>query len=143
MAVGKTRARIFAETYVEEGFNGSAAIRKLNPKIKDKNYITVKASRTLASAKTQQSLREVLTERGFDDDSVRKLLHRNASQNKNLPASNTALDMVLKVRGDYAPEKRMNVNMNIKSETDADELISRLKAELDELSIKPDEKSPV
>lgn len=60
----------------------------------------------------KQELREVLAE-DIDSNKRSMLISRNATQSKNIPASNQALDMLNKIGGDYAPEKHINANVNI------------------------------
>ena len=108
----KKRARPFVKAYIESGFNASEAARKVlkvNPsEARQRGY------RMLTNDYVQKTLADVLSERdGLNDDVLKSLLKRNAKQNKNLPASNTAIDMVIKVKGGYSPEKHANYNLNL------------------------------
>jgi ribosome maturation protein Sdo1 len=67
------------------------------------------AERQITLKGTQQALQEL----GFHPDAakqvVQEILHRGKSEKNRL----TAADMVFKVSGTYAPEKRLNVNVDI------------------------------
>ena len=60
---------------------------------------------------------------GLTDDEARDILNRNATQTKSIAASNQAVDMHHKLDGNYAPEKRMNVNVS----TNVEDLLNSLK----------------
>lgn len=131
MAISKTDARIRAETYLKEGMNATRTVKKLNPNISEA-YARNKGTRMLASATFQKSLAEVLEEK-MPKDKRGMLLARNASQSKNYGASNGALELAAKIAGDLAPDKRFNINVDIKTEADADKVLAALKGQLEAL----------
>jgi len=89
---------------------------------------TTIANDNMTKPDIQQGLREVLS-KDIDVNKRSMLLNRNASQKNNLSASNQALDMLIKISGDYSPEKKLNINVN------ADNIDKRIKELQDELNL--------
>jgi hypothetical protein len=135
--VSAVKSRRFAQALIKNNMNASAAVREIEPKYRDmtdkkkQKVVTVKATRLLASDSVKKSLAELMDESGLTDDKIKRLLDRNASQTKNIPASNQAVDIALKVKGAYAPEKKMTVNFDLTG--NIDESISLLTSELEAL----------
>jgi len=99
--------------------NPSEAVRRVydigskngsKDKIKRINTIKSRASENMSKPDIQKGLRECLKEK-FNNTNRSELIKRNAKQKKNLPASNQALDMLNKIHGDYAPEKKITLNI--------------------------------
>jgi len=69
----------------------------------------------------------------FEKDELKPIqIHkRNMAQNKNIPASNQALDMYYKIKGKYAPVKSINLNINPQN---IDNRIKELQNELKQLN---------
>ncbi len=128
------KAKQYARAYLENDMNATAALRAVEPSMRHRkdNYPFVKAGMAIRSVKVIRALNEELDEAGLTRSEVAKLTKRNAAQARNLAASNTALDMTNKVRGDYAPEKRatLNIHAEIKTEEEADRLIASLMEEV-------------
>lgn len=131
------KAKRFAQEYIKSGMNGTEAVRKIEPKYRDitnkkvQKVAGIKAVRMLASDRVKKSLAELMEESGLTDEKIKKLLDRNASQTKNIPASNQAVDIALKVKGSYAPEKSVKVNLDLTG--NLDENINLLMGELEAL----------
>ena|SRR3990167_1463542 len=123
----KISGKRFAREYIKRGFNGTKTIQALEPDIKP-DTANVKASRLLRNDSTQRALAEILREDGFTDGDIRRLLKRNAGQKKNISASNQALDLAMKVRGDYAPVKSLSISLTPEQiDGRIDELLTELK----------------
>jgi hypothetical protein len=137
MPVTEIKAKRFAQALIQEGFNASAAVRRIEPKYrdtKDKNkqlVVGVKATRLLKDVNVKKSLAEMMDDSGLTDSKIKRILDRNASQTKNIPASNQAVDIALKVKGAYAPEKKVTVNLDLSG--NLDESINLLMTELETL----------
>jgi len=137
MPVTEIKAKRFARALIEEGYNASAAVRRIEPKYRDttnkkaQQVVGVKATRLLKDDRVQRSLKEVLEESGLDKEEISKLLKRNAQQDKNIPASNQAIDIAVKIDGSYAPEKSVKVNLDLTG--NIDESINLLTSELEAL----------
>jgi hypothetical protein len=137
MPLAEVKAKRFAKAYMDNGMNAKAALRTIEPKYRDlsdkgkQRVAEVKASRLLSNDKVKRSLAELMDESGLTDDKIKKILDRNASQTKNIPASNQAVDIALKVKGAYAPEKKMTVNLDLSG--NLDESINLLMTELETL----------
>ena len=72
----------------------------------NKQSLWNKAHRLGKSAEVERALKEELKDKGLNNEDVAQILSRNANQNKSISASNQALDIAIKVRGEYAPEKQ-------------------------------------
>ena len=92
--------------------NGSKTMRELKPHI-TKGTAKFYGSKMVNNVGFQRALKDEMDEQGITSEKLTELLKRNMSQENNLPASNTAIDTVLKVRGDYAPEKKLNLNVTL------------------------------
>ena len=127
----KIKAKSFVKDYLESGLNASEAARR---NFKSKPEIAPQIGyQYLIKPHTQSVLAEVLDQQdGLNDDVIKSLLKRNAKQNKNLPASNSALDMAIKVKGGYAPEKRASFNLNL-TDKQLDDRLNELAEEIKRL----------
>ena len=133
---GKTTRQLkdekFAETLVKNGFNGSKTVKQLmNPK--DNNQASSMAVEKMKQRGIQKALGELLDEAEMSKERRAELMARNAEQIKNLSASNTSLDMMNKIDGDYAPTKSMSINATLTPDERKQEL-ERLHQEYKELT---------
>ena len=108
----KTKDKVLAKEYLANGMNGSAVMRKFKPHL-TKSSTKVRASKMLNDPGFQRALKDEMETQGITSSKLSELLNRNMGQENNLPASNTAIDMAFKVRGDYAPEKKLNLNLKL------------------------------
>ena len=86
--------------------------------IQEKPHITYKsatvlATRMLANKGFQKAIVEVLEDAGLTQEKVAEVHRRNAIQEENLTASNTAIDMYYKIKGDFAPQQKETINLNL------------------------------
>jgi len=111
----KKFVRLTAET-----LNPSEAVRRtynigskggVNDKLHKENVIRQIANENLTKPAIRKSLQEVLEDNGVNNDLITRITTRNLKQNKNLPASNQVLDMLHKIKGNYTPERRININV--------------------------------
>ncbi|HDY66824.1 hypothetical protein LCGC14_2336370 [marine sediment metagenome] len=131
----KERANQAAEVYIDEGFKATATLRRIEPGVKEKSkgYQYLKAHRLIHSDRVQERLRDLLEDRGLNNEDITRLLKRNAKQSKNLPASNQALDMAIKIKGEYAPSKSVRLTVDY-TDQQLDEAIGEKLKELKELN---------
>jgi len=129
--INKARAKILSKEFIKQNFNATATIKKLEPKIKPKTA-EVKASRMIRSVEFNKSLEETMEELGLNDKLVERIHKRNLKQSKSLPASNEALNIYHKIKGNYAPEKKLTANLNI-DVRDKEALNKRIKVLREEL----------
>lgn len=118
----------FANSYIKNGFNGTKTAKELyNPK--DDNSAATIASDNLRKPKVQEKLREAMEKAGLTHDFIAEATKRNIKQSKNYGASNSAIDIYHKLEGNYAPEKRANLNINVPADLDIamKELLEELK----------------
>lgn len=128
----KVKAKVFAKEYVSNGFNGTQAVKKiLNPK--DRHTASSMATEYLNKPAYKEAITKRIDELLMEDDTnIEKIHKRNITQDSNIPASNQALDMYHKLGGDYAPEKKINLNANINT-NNIDKRLKEIQHELSRL----------
>ncbi len=93
------------ETY-QIGKNGGSKDKK------HKNNTIVQIAReNLTKPHIVKSLQEAMEEKGIDNELIISITKRNLQQDSNIPASNQVLDMIHKLKGNYAPDRRVNINI--------------------------------
>jgi len=92
--------------------NMSAVVRENKPHI-SKGSVKVAASRILNNTEFKKTLIEELELKGLNDEKVAEVHRRNLVQEENLPASNSAIDMYNKVKGNYAPQRTEKITLNL------------------------------
>lgn len=123
------RARRLARVWLGEGeMNNTRTLEIVEP-IRAKR-LTQKskwetASRALRSRKVQESIQELLEER-LSKDARAKLLERNAKQYKNIPASNSAIEIASKIAGDFAPDRSIQVRFTLPPGKTYDQAVEEL-----------------
>lgn len=93
------------------------------------NETTVRtiASENLTKPNIAEAIETLLKE---DKTSVEMIHKRNMAQNNSIPASNQAVEMYYKLNGSYAPERSVNLNINLDN---VDEHIKDLTNELNNI----------
>lgn len=127
--ISKTNAPVVARTYIKNNMNATATAKELRPYLAESSLEST-GSRITSNSKVKKELNELLEEGGLSDENIDKLMTRNATQNRNIPASNSALDMAIKVKGKYSPEKKQTLNIDIK---DPDQFIKTLLQEYERI----------
>ena len=112
MPVPKVKAQARAKEYIKQEFNATKTIEALEPS-KSKAVASQTAHRMLSNVEFKTALQEEMSIQGIDDKFISRILKRNINQPKNISASNQAIDIHNKVLGNYAPEKKETVNLNI------------------------------
>ncbi|HEB13505.1 MAG TPA: hypothetical protein ENI13_00830 [candidate division CPR3 bacterium] len=133
MPRSKIKNTILAKTYLKNDLNATKTMRKLKPHITN-GTAKFYGSKMLNNAGFQRALKDEMDSQGITSEKLTELLNRNMGQENNLPASNTAIDMAFKVRGDYAPEKKLNVNLTLQGK----ELDKAIKEKLEEIKLLSD-----
>ena len=100
-------------------------------KVQKENTTRQIAHKNLEKDYIKKSIVEKIDALMLGNKSIEKIHKRNILQN-NISASNQALDMYYKMRGDYAPEKKMNLNINI-TKDNIDNRIEEINKELNGL----------
>lgn len=130
--ISKVKSKILAQEYIKNNFNATATIEKLEP-YKTKDVAKVKGSRMLSSVYFKESLDEIMAKKGLNDELITNIHERNLKQNKSIPASNEAINIYHKLKGNYAPEKKAVLNINISDPQSVQKRISDLQTELKQL----------
>lgn len=118
-----------AKEYIKQGYNASATIKKLEPHLKPATA-KLKAHRMITSEIFKKSLAEVMEEKGLTDEVVSQIHERNLKQSKSLPASNEAINIYHKLKGNFAPEKKLTLNINVNDPKAVESRIAELEQEL-------------
>ncbi len=108
----RVKNKVLAKQYIAEDMNMSAVVRENKPHIKP-GSVRVAASRILNNKEFKKTLIEELELKGLNDEKVAEIHRRNLTQEDNLTASNTAIDMYNKVKGNYAPQRSENITLNL------------------------------
>ena len=108
------RARQFAKAYIRNKGNGKKTAEELY-NAKNDNVARNIASTNLIKPIFQREILREMEEQGITGGFLTQEHHKVIRQDKNLPAKNTALDMAYKIRGDYAPDKKIGLNFSIPS----------------------------
>lgn len=94
------------ETY-QIGKNGGS-----KTKIQRIKTISAIAKENLEKPRLQRALAEEMEAQGIDNTLITSITKRNLTQGINIPASNQVLDIIHKLKGSYAPEKKITMNIN-------------------------------
>ena len=134
MPVPKVKAQARAKEYIKQEYNATKTIKALEPS-KSHNVAKQTAHRMLSNVDFKTALQEEMNEQGIDDRFISRILKRNINQPKNISASNQAIDIHNKVLGNYAPEKKetINLNINIKDPNAVSKRIEDINNELNQL----------
>ena len=124
----KTKA--WAKEYVANGFNGTKTALKFAGK-KEMKLRTAEAiaSQNLSKLMYIKPIIQEMEEIKLNDIEVSKKLKRNLKQKANISASNNAIDIYHKLKGNYAPERKESLNLNLTGE----DLDKRIREKIDEL----------
>lgn len=102
------KQRGFVNDYADTG-NATLAVKE-NYDVSDDNTAAVLGYENLSKPKIQEALREL----GFDSNNAKRVIAEILNDDTNEPKDRlSAADKVLKVHGDYAPEKVLNLNANM------------------------------
>jgi len=122
------KAKRFAPKYLMNNMNGTKTVMELQPTMKH-SVAKNRASEIVANPTYQKEIIRELEETGFDKKERARLLKRNAKQKRSYSASNQAIDIATKIEGDYAPQRRETLNINLTGK----ELDARIQEKLQEL----------
>ena len=131
--IQKIKDKAFAQAYLDNGFNGTkAAMEVFTPK--DAKSAGVIGSQRLGSISVREALLEVMAEKRLDLKHIVDKWKRNVNQSDNYAASNTGIDMFLRVLGAYATEKKSvaTFNFDIKDQ-DISKTLNTLGSQIQEL----------
>ena len=106
------KAQQFAKRYLENNMNGTKTAKELY-KTKNDRIAENIASTNLSKPIFERSILKEMEKQGLTDEGLMTIHKRNLEQAEHLPSSNAALDMAYKLRGDYAPEKKQSISLNI------------------------------
>ena len=124
----KPKEQEFVGKYIQNGNNATKAVKEVYD-IEDENYASVKGHRLIRKDKIQNAI-ESLAER-IDENKLFEVLSEGLEAGKTIYKNNNAtkqveevgyeadyavrhkyLDSALKIKGSYAPDKQININLN-------------------------------
>ena len=129
------KAQQFAKSYLKNKCNGTKTALEVYD-TESKNTAHAIASENLQKPTFQRAILKEMEAQGLTDKGLMNIHKRNLEQAELLPSSNAALDMAYKLRGDYAPEKKQSISLNIdiNNPEAIDKRIEELTTQLKELS---------
>lgn len=118
------KQREFVNEYAQTGNGVQSALKAYD----SKDYATA-ASIAAENLKKPQIVSE-LVELGFDTNTAKRVVGEILSNKEVEPQHRLkAADLIFKVHGDFAPEKSLNLNI----EVETDEVVKKITAELNEI----------
>jgi phage terminase small subunit len=120
----------FAREYIKEG-NASEAVRRAYPNVKTPLSVRVVGSENLTKPNIRERIDELLAEE-MSKREVASILSRNIRQNKNLGASNSAIELYARMTPDMLQaSKSVRLNLNLSPEQRAErikEIVEQIQA---------------
>ena len=110
----KTEA--YAKEYVSNGFNGTKTVLKFGKKGLKYKTATVIATQNLAKLSYIKPIIKEMEDIHLNDTEVSKKLKRNLKQKANISASNNAIEIYHKLKGNFAPERKETINIKLTGE---------------------------
>jgi phage terminase small subunit len=101
----------FVKDYIETD-NATEAIVKNYPNVKDRIVAKSMGSENLAKPYIQKAIAEMLPDDLLGEKHLALLNKADKEGNIDVQAVSKGLDMAYKVKGSYAPEKQVNLNLN-------------------------------
>lgn len=127
----KRKAHIYVDTIKNGGTLTEAGVR-IWPKQKAE-VARVSMSQDLQKPNVQRTILQVMREQGMTDEFLVREHNKVITQDEQLGAKNVALDMAYKLKGAYAPDRNINVNIDIPAdEKGINDAILALQKELKE-----------
>lgn len=111
-----TQQQKFCEAYLEHYGNGVEAVYAAGYKAKNAMIAAGIAYSNLRLPHLIAYINSKLEEYGYNDDNVAKQHLYVINQMADLRAKNQALDMFYKLKGAYAPDKSVALNINVNSQ---------------------------
>ena len=118
------KEREFAKVYVREGFNATEATMQVM-KPKNRNVARNMGALEVAKSSTRKHIRDVLEEGEVDNGLITKYLKRNIKQKSKISGSNQAIDIYMKATGQYAPERKESIHLEI-TESNIDDKLKEI-----------------
>lgn len=120
----------FCDAYLEFSADGVQAVYEAGYKAKNALVASGIAYTNLKKPNLMAYIASKLEEYGFNDDTVSKQHLFVLNQMSDLRAKNQAIDMFYKLKGAYAPDKHINVNLNFKPDAKSAQLAAEFEAKL-------------
>ena len=121
------KAEAFAKRYIANKYNGTKTVKELYNPSTDGSARKM-ATETINRPIFRTKIQEAMEKAGLTNDFIAEVTKRNITQAKNYAASNSAIDIVHRIEGNYAPEKSTSLNINLTPEQAEQELKALLNA---------------
>ena len=110
----KPKHKEFVKEYLENGNNATQAVKEVFD-IKDDNYAGVKGHELLRNTKVQKSIADSIPDELISSKHIALLNKVDENGEIDVNAVKAGVDMGHKVKGSYAPERNLNLNLNVES----------------------------
>lgn len=120
------KERLFCDAYLEFKGDGVDAVFEAGYKAKNALVAAAIAHENLRKPNLIAYINSKLEEAGFNDDEVYKQHLFLLNQHSDFKSKAKAIEMYYKLKGSFAPEKSVNVNIDVKSTERTKELARRL-----------------
>ncbi len=121
------KAKRFAKAYIKHGLNGTKAAMEVYEPSNERSASAI-ASENLTKPVMVTAIQEEMDTQGITDELLLKEHKKVITQDTNLPSKNVAIDMAYKLKGAYAPDRSIKLNVDVPS--DIAEAIKALQDEL-------------
>jgi len=108
----KALVAAFPKAYIQNGLNGTAAVKALKPHLKEVSA-RAEAPDILAIPSVRAEIQRLLTEQGLSVEEAVKIHKRNMQQSKHYPTSQKAVETVYQLNGLMDQEKTNSVQVGI------------------------------
>lgn len=116
------KQKIFVKEYIQNNGNGTQAALEAYD-TESERVAAVIASENL----TKPDIKNYLEEIGFTSDNAKEVVAEILSDESNEPKDRLkAAEMIFKVHGDFAPEKSINLNVEVEANPEVKELTEKL-----------------
>lgn len=127
------KERLFCDAYLDFKGDGVQAIFEAGYDVKNAKVAAAMAWENLRKPNLMAYINSKLEEAGFNDDEAYKQHLFLLNQHSDLKSKAKAIDMYYRLKGTYAPEKKVNLNL----EVDVTPEIKALTKELNEIHRSP------
>lgn len=131
------KQRLFCEKYLEFRGNGVEAVFAAGYKAKNAIVAKAIAYENLTKPYIVAYVNTLLDQYGFNDEAVTREHLFLINQYGDIAGKAKGVDMYYKLKGAYAPEKSINVNMNFKPDAKSAQLAAEFEAKLKAELIEP------
>lgn len=118
--------KLFCDHYLEFKGDGVNAVFKAGYNVKNAKEASAISWENLQKPNLIAYINHSLEEAGFNDDNVYKQHLFLVNQHADFPSKAKAIDMFYKLKGNYAPEKSVNLNIEVEASNEIKDLAKKV-----------------